>query len=530
MIQYKSLAIAIALAASVPLSAGNPTSADIFNAEEQHKPLIIWQWMDGLVTEEGITRDLEAFKEAGLAGVQNFQIGGPQQMRIGNPENAIGSENWKGLLRWTLDECERLGLTFGTHNCPGWSSSAYPSVTPEQSMQKLVFTETPYMGGRRKMRLAAPEVDPQWNYYEDVAVIAIPSDSTASMQQIHDLSKYFNRPKGELILPKKFRLPENYIIMRIGQTTNGKTNEAQAPETGRGLECDKLSREAVKAFWEGYPAMVIETAGHHAGKTFTHFEIDSYEAGGQTWSPVLPEEFMKRKGYDIIPYLPYMAGRLTEIDGKENTSRFLKDWRNVVTDCVAENYYGYMTELAKEAGIKMMIEPYGTGGQKPFRIIDFEKIVLACEDADIATEFWQDPPTWGWKDIAGHERSMRKLGKPLLIAEAFTCWPLRAWSDSPADIKRVCDKAFCSGVNRMMLHAGAANPWPNVEPGMSFGIWGTQFVPGQTWWKAGGAKELFGYMTRCQSLLQRGIPAPEQLPKMDNFLSYRRTDADTDII
>ncbi|MDE7350643.1 MAG: hypothetical protein K2N25_06215, partial [Muribaculaceae bacterium] len=117
-----------------------------------------------------------------------------------------------------------------------------------------------------------------------------------------------------------------------------------------------------------------------------------------------------------------------------------------------------------------------------------------------------------------------------LIAEDFTCGPLSAWSDSPAYIKKVCDKAFCSGVNRMMLHAGAANPWPNVEPGMSFGIWGTQFVPGQTWWKAGGAKELFGYMTRCQTLLQQGIPAPEQLPKMDSFLSYRRTDGDTDII
>lgn len=73
---------------------------------QEHKPLIIWQWMDGLVTKEGIKRDFEAFKEAGLAEVQNFQIGGPQQMRIGNPENAIGNENWKKLLRWTLDISE----------------------------------------------------------------------------------------------------------------------------------------------------------------------------------------------------------------------------------------------------------------------------------------------------------------------------------------------------------------------------------------------------------------------------------------
>lgn len=503
---------------------------DMFQSPSQsHKPLLIWQWMDGLVTREGITRDLEAFKEAGLAGVQNFQIGGPMQMRIGNPDNAIGSENWKDLLRWTLDECERLGLTFGTHNCPGWSSSAYIDVLPEYSMQKLVYSEVPLQAGHTKVSIPRPEVDSLWNYYEDVAVMAVPADSAATFDEIVDLTAYFDTATGELSLPNEMVLPAGSNILRIGQTTTGKTNVAQAPESGRGLECDKLSRKAVKKFWDGYPSMLIETAGRHAGKTFTHIEIDSYEAGGQTWSPVLPDEFKSRAGYDITPYLPYMAGRLKTIGDEETTSRFMRDWAETVKQCVAENYYGYMSSLATDAGIRMMIEPYGTGGQKPFRIIDFEKIVKASPKADIATEFWQ-APGWGWKDMKQHEVSMRKLQKPLLIAEAFTCWPMRAWSDSPGSIKPVCDKAFCSGVNRMMLHAGAANPWPDVLPGMSFGIWGTHFVPGQTWWMAGGAKELFAYMARCQALLQQGVPAKEQLPAMKSFSSYRRTDGDTDII
>jgi len=506
------------------------TLEEVFLAPSQsQKPLLIWQWMDGLVTREGITRDLESFKEAGLAGVQNFQIGGPLQMRIGNPDNAIGSDNWKELLRWTLDECERLGLTFGTHNCPGWSSSAYVSVRPEYSMQKLVYSEVPLTGNSSNISIPRPEVDPQWDYYEDVAVMAVPSDSVASWDEIIDLSSYFNSGTGILTLPKDVKVPAGSSVMRIGQTTNGKTNWAQAPESGRGLECDKLSKKAVKEFWDGYPSMVIETLGHHVGKTFTHFEIDSYEAGGQTWSPALPDEFKSRAGYDIIPYLPYMAGRLKVIGNEEITARFLRDWEETVKQCISENYYGYMTRLANEAGITMLIEPYGTGGQKPFGIIDFEKIVLASPGADIATEFWQ-APDWGWRDMGRHEASMRKLGKPLLIAEAFTCWPLQAWSDSPETIKPMCDKAFCSGVNRMMLHAGAANPWPGVLPGMSFGVWGTHFVPGQTWWIAGGAKELFGYMARCQALLQQGIPAPEQLPAMDSFRSYRRIDGNNDII
>lgn len=495
----------------------------------QHKPLIIWQWMDGLVTREGITRDLEAFKAAGLAGVQNFQIGGPQQMRIGNPENAIGSENWKELLRWSLDECERLGMTFGTHNCPGWSSSAYTDVKPEYSMQRLVYSETPLPRGKRKVRLERPATDPQWDYYADVAVMAVPKDSTARWEEIVDLTASFDAASETVTLPKGMKLPKGCVIMRIGQTTNGKTNEAQAPESGRGLECDKLSREAVREFWNGYPSMVIETAGRHCGNTFTHFEIDSYEAGGQTWSPALPAEFQARNGYDIIPYLPYMAGRLRTIGDEATTAKFLRDWEETVRQCVAENYYGYMAELAAESGITMLIEPYGTGGQKPFGIIDFEKIAQAAPTADIATEFWQ-APDWGWKDMRRHEASMRRMGRKLLIAEAFTCWPLRAWTDSPATLKPVCDKAFCTGVNRMMLHAGAANPWPDVVPGMSFGIWGTHFVPGQTWWMAGGARELFGYMARCQALLQQGIPAPEQLPAGERFKTYRRTDGDTDII
>jgi len=510
---------------------GNATLEEMFlNPTQQQKPLIIWQWMDGLVTREGITHDLEAFKEAGLAGVHNFQIGGPDQIRIGNPDNAIGSDNWKALMRWSLDECKRLGLTFGTHNCPAWSSSAFVSVRPEDSMQKLVYSETPIPKKGNKSLLPKPEVDPRWNYYEDIAVMAIPSDSTATLDQIINLTPYFDAVGEEVTIPRDMPIPANYTLLRIGQTTTGKTNEGQAPESGRGLECDKLSKDAVSKFWEGYPSMILEIAGDHAGKTFTHFEIDSYEAGGQTWSPVLPDEFKSRRGYELIPYLPYMAGRLKTIGDNNQTKRFLTDWQETVRQCVAENYYGHMTRLATNAGVKMLIEPYGTGGQKPFAIIDFDKIVTASEGADIATEFWQAPDRWGWKDMTRHEASMRRRGRPLLIAEAFTCWPLRAWSDSPATIKTVCDKAFCYGVNRMMLHAGAANPWPNALPGMSFGIWGTQFVPGQTWWMAGGAHELFGYMARCQALLQQGVPAPEQLPEIDGFRTYRRIDGDTDII
>lgn len=495
---------------------------DFMNPQQQHKPTIIWQWMDGLVTKDGVTRDLEAFKEAGLAGVQNFQIGGPQQSQVGNPDMPIGSDNWKDMLRYTLDECERLGLTFGTHNCPGWTSSAHPAVEPKYSMQKLVFTEAKVTKKGECMELSRPQVDTLWNYYEDVAVIAMPCDSIVEKQDIIDLTAAFDPVSGRLRLPNSVKA--GMTVLRIGQTTNGKTNAAQAPESGRGLECDKMSREAVLRFWNVYPQMVLDVAGHHAGKTLKNFEIDSYEAGGQTWSAVLPDEFKRRCGYDLLPFLPLMVERCRQVGTAEETKRFRNDWQNTVRQLFAENYYGYMTELTRRTpGMTLLIEPYGTGSQKPFQVLDIYKILAAAPDAEIATEFWTNP-NWGWRDMAKHEVVMRNLQRPLLWAEAFTCWPLKAWQDDPQSLKVVCDRAFCTGVNRMMLHAGAANPWKNVEPGMSFGVWGTQFVPGQTWWKAGGAKELFGYMARCQSLLQRGVPAKQQLAAMKYLKTYHRVD------
>ena len=138
------------------------------------KPIMIWQWMDGLVTKEGITQDLEAYQKAGIGGVQQFLVGSETQILVKDTANAIGTDNWRDLMRHAIDECARLGLTFGTHNCPGWSSSAFPTVRPELSMQKLVWTETSVRGTGRsvKARLPRPEVDPQWDYYEDIAVLA----------------------------------------------------------------------------------------------------------------------------------------------------------------------------------------------------------------------------------------------------------------------------------------------------------------------------------------------------------------------
>ena len=345
------------------------TLEDAFrNPPAEAKPLMIWQWMDGLVSREGITADLEAYKEAGIGGVQNFQVGGPMQGLAKDTTNAIGSEKWQRLMRFAIDECRRLGLSFGTHNCPGWSSSAYPTVKPEYAMQKLVWSTT-VASGRSRTRLIMPETDPQYSYYQDVAVIAVPDQDSVPMSSVRNLTGQMDS-RGVL----HWKMPKGrWRIYRFGHTPNGKTNVATSPESGVGLECDKMNREAVSHFWESYPSVLLSLAGDEVGKTFQRLEIDSYEAGGQDWTSAMPEEFQKRRGYDMLTWLPVAAGMT--IGDKASSKKFLNDWRETVTDLFAEYYYGYMSQLAHEHGLQLLVQPYGTGGGSGrFNPINTDKI------------------------------------------------------------------------------------------------------------------------------------------------------------
>lgn len=199
---------------------------DFRNPPAEAKPLIIWQWMDGLISKEGITADLEAYEKAGIGGVQNFQVGGPLQALARDTTNAIGSEKWQQLMKFAIDECSRLGLSFGTHNCPGWSSSAYPTVKPEYAMQKLVWSMK-VASGKNRIKLEKPEMNPQYGYYRDVAVIAVPDKDVVQPSSIKILTRQMDR-SGVLRwqMPKGAGVSTVSGIHRMGRPTGARHQRA----------------------------------------------------------------------------------------------------------------------------------------------------------------------------------------------------------------------------------------------------------------------------------------------------------------
>lgn len=136
------------------------------------KPLTWLHAMSGNMSAAGLTKDLEAIAEAGIGGTLLFNV--TQGVPLGDVK--FNSPEHIDLIGHLAAESKRLGLSFGIHNCDGWTSSGGPWVTPEHSMKKLTFNETLVDGGQLNIKLTQPAS--LLDYYQDVAVIAYPALST----------------------------------------------------------------------------------------------------------------------------------------------------------------------------------------------------------------------------------------------------------------------------------------------------------------------------------------------------------------
>ena len=478
-------------------SSNHEISSDHFkNPPMIYRPYVWYHWMGYNVTKEGISKDLSAMANSGIGGFTVFQLGSyiPKSGNYNQSVKYLNSE-WWNLVRHTAKEAAKNGLEMGMHNCVGWSASGGPWITPDKSMQKLVWTKCE-IEGPDTFELNLPQPETNLNYYKDVEVIAIP-DGEPSLQSIQNLSSLM-QSDGSLT----WKAPAGkYTIYRFGHTSMGNSPHP-IPGDVKALEADKLSREAMSF----HVALVLhslkENLGEFLGNTFKHLLFDSYEAGNQTWTTNMVEEFMVRKGYDMTPWLPVWAGHT--IESASQTRLFQHDLDEFVTELYRDYAYGIPFREFEKNGIEVIVEPYGG----PFQIQDITPNISIP-----ATEFWSH------SNGGTHYMSAASspLGKNICAAEAFTGYPSNSrWNETPAMLKYGGDAAFCTGVNRLMLHHWMSQPFPDeIKPGMSMGWWGTHFGRNQTWFEPG--KDWLQYLSRCQYLLQQGVNYARFL-SLDNFL------------
>ena len=316
----------------------------------------------------------------------------------------------------------------------------------------------------------------------------VPKYGVVSRKEVMDLSinVHSNRlvwdvPKGE------------WTVMRFGYTPMGMHNHPVSPE-GTGLECDKMSKEAIERHFDAFLAKLISGAGAEAGGAFGSAHIDSWEVGFQNWTPKFLEEFKQRRGYDALQFLPAYGGKIVE--SLEISDRFFWDVRRTLADLVADNYAGHLAELLHQHGMKLSLEAYING---PFNELQYG----ARGDVPMG-EFWTEPRDNGRFTTARTMASVAHVyGKEIVAAEAFTSFPSEgSWGNHPFTLKALADTAFCEGVNRLVMHCCAQQPWLNVRPGMTAAWAGTHYDRNETWWEE--SKPWHEYLARCQFLLRQG--------------------------
>jgi hypothetical protein len=650
-----------------PLIAQADLQSVFKNPPADAKPWVFWYWMQAAVTREGITADLEAMKENGIGGAYLVPIKGVANPPLITPPAIQLTPEWWSLLRFAFEEANRLGIKFAMHASDGFATAGGPWITPELSMQKVVWTET-FVKGGQTFNDTLPKPQSYQGYYRDIAVLAFPSpdkfrqtsesilpkvttsnDADASFlplgkskntfksdgpcwiqyefdkpftcrsvvvktvpnsieahrlkieasddginfsfvarlepprhgwldyeddvtfaipavtahffRFIHDEegtapgAEDFNNAKwkptlkvkgivlssaprinqiegknGQVwrigkpstlqILPDSLCVPLNQIldlsdkidasgrliwsvpggnwtILRIGHTSTGRMN--QTAGAGKGLECDKLSPEAVTFQYNQWFGEITKQMGSElTSKVLKYFHVDSWECGSQNWTPAFGSEFKRRRGYDLLKYLPAMVG--IPVENADTSERFLYDVRQTISELSTEVFYGTLAELAHKNGFVFTGEAVA-----PVMLSDG---MLHYKYVDIPMgEFWLNSPSHDKPtDILDATSGGHIYGRNIIQAEAFTTVRMD-WSEHPAMMKGLQDLNYSLGINRLVFHVFAQNPWLNRKPGMTLDGVGLYFQRDQTWWKP--AKAWMDYTTRCQALLQYGKPVTD---------------------
>ena len=286
----------------------------------------------------------------------------------------------------------------------------------------------------------------------------------------------------EIDLPKGL-----WRILRMGHTSTGHTNATAGG--AKGLECDKFSRQAVEKQVDRWFGLFMQRPNHKAIK---YLHVDSWECGSQNWSRNFAQEFKRRRGYDILPLLPVYAG--VPMMGAEKT---LRDIRQTINELINEVFFVTVAQKAKEYGVGFSSESVAptmvSDGIEHYKYVDVPM-----------GEYWFNSPTHDKpNDMLDAISGAHIYGKNIVQAEGFT--EVRgAWDETPASIKSLLDRYFALGMNRLFFHVNTHNPWLDRKPGMTLDGIGLFFQRDQTWFPE--AKPFVDYITRCQTLLQRGKP------------------------
>jgi hypothetical protein len=228
---------------------------------------------------------------------------------------------------------------------------------------------------------------------------------------------------------------------------------------------------------------------------------DSWEAGVQNWTDNMPADFKSRRGYDMIPWLPVLAGRIVE--SAEASDKFLWDFRKTIGNLTTENHYDQLTTILKERGMARYTESHEGG-----RAFIGDGMEVKRNAAIPMSATWTPGLEPGAEVSTGYKADVREsasvahiYGQNLVAAESMTAIG-SAWAWSPELLKPTADLEMANGLNRFVIHTSVHQPVNDKIPGLGLGPFGQWFTRHETWAEQAGP--WMTYLARSCYMLQQG--------------------------
>jgi len=366
--------------------------------------------------------------------------------------------------------------------------------------EPLTFTEL-YLHGVTKVELGTEKAG---FFTSDAVLEEHLTPQTADAVQPRDIIDITDRFNDGIL---DWKVPAGrWKIFRFGYNLRGRFNNPASPEA-TGLEVDKFDSVAVQQYYREYFRLYNEACNGRVGKILSHLMIDSFEAGCQTWTERMAEEFHARRGYDLLPWLPALTGQV--LVSSSATEQFLDDWRTTQKELYRDMHYSSVDKLMQELGIIRYTESIeGSRGC----IMDGIEIESTGEIPMGA--FWMANSSYS--SYANAESDIREAastahiyGKEMVAAESFTAHGnefnasgQNGWSFYPANLKPAADAAMASGLTRFVIHCSTHQPTDDKVPGLGLGPYGQWFHRHETW--AEEAKPWTDYLARSSWMLRQG--------------------------
>lgn len=476
----------------------------------QTRPWVRWWWMGSAVDAPNLRRELAAFKAVGLGGVEVTPIYGAKGYEAQYLD--FLSPGWLRALGTTTHAADSLGLGVDMNLGTGWPYGG-PQITPEYAAGRLVVQKYPVAAGQ-SLGEKITVTDPKQQRYGAPLVALTAYGPQGERLDLRDKVT----SDGHLRWQAKGGPWELYAAF-AGHT--GQQVKRAAPG-GAGLVMDHLSADAFHAY-----AHRFDQAFGDQPTGIRMFFDDSYEVYEADFTPRLFEEFQRRRGYDLRPYLR----ELTSPAATEEAARLRDDYRETLAELVQENFVAPWTQWAHSRQARSRNQSHGSPGN----LLDLYGAVDVpeCETFGVtrfpipgehyyadSTEYKNPPPDPVMLKFASSAGNT--LGKPLVSSETFT-WLGEHFKVPLANCKPEVEQVFLSGVNHVFYHGSTYSPAAAGWPGWLFYA-STEFVPTNSWWPH--LPGLNDYITRCQSVLQAGRAASDVLLYWPAYDARRHAPAD----